>query len=624
MPICRPFLVLLAAVWCAAAASAPGDFSVRAHYKKFEFRIPMRDGVRLFTAVYVPLDTSEKYPILMTRTPYSIAPYGIDKYPQRLGPSRQFAEDKFIFVYQDVRGRCMSEGTWIEMTPESNTHRGASNVDESTDTYDTIEWILKNIPNNNGKVGLIGVSYPGFYASAGMIDAHPALVAASPQAPVSDLYRGDDAYHNGAFFLAANFDFYATFRKQNNPQLPEEEEFHYGTTDGYRFYLEMGPLVNANEKFFHFANSYWTDVVDHPNWDEFWKVRDVLPHLKDIRSAVLVVGGWYDAEDLSGTLKTFRALEEQSPRTSVNLVMGPWSHGGWTAGAGRKLGDISFDTNTAEFFRDQIELPFFRHYLKGAEDPRLPKAYIFETGQNQWHEEEQWPPRAAASLRFYFHAHGALTTKPPDERSGYDEYVSDPSHPVPFYSKPTIEMARQYMDGDQRFLQKRSDVLTYVTPPLSQDVTVAGPVSPALYVSTTGTDSDFDVKLIDVFPNDLGPKLSGYQQLVRGEPFRGKFRRSFAHPVPFTPGQIDQIQFTMPDVDHCFRKGHRIMVQVQSSWFPLTDRNPQTFTNIPTAKTSDFKKAAERVYRCSHAASFVEVHIAPGRDGTLNSGHLRR
>jgi uncharacterized protein len=624
MPIFRPVLVILAAICCAAATSAPEDFNVHAHYKKFEFRIPMRDGVRLFTAVYVPLDTSEKYPILMTRTPYGVAPYGIDKYPQKLGPSRQFAEDKFIFVYQDVRGRFMSEGTWIEMTPESNKHDRGSNVDESTDTYDTIEWLLKNIPANNGKVGLIGVSYPGFYASAGMIEAHPAVVAVSPQAPVSDLYRGDDAYHNGAFFLAANFDFYATFRKQNNPQLPQEEEFPYGTKDGYRFFLDMGPLANANEKYFHFDNSYWTDVIDHPNWDEFWKARDILPHLKDIRPAVLVVGGWYDAEDLSGTLKTFRALEEQSPGTPVNLVMGPWSHGGWTAGAGRKLGDISFDTDTAEFFRDRIQLPFFLHHLKGSDDPRLPKAYVFETGKNEWHQEDQWPPRGAASLRFYLQAHGALATEPPNERSGYDEYVSDPAHPVPFYGKPTLEMAREYMDSDQRYLRKRTDLVTYVTGPLSQDLTVAGPVSPALYVSTTGTDSDFDVKLIDVFPDGLGPKLSGYQQLVRGEPFRGKFRHSFAHPVPFTPGRTEEIRFTMPDVDHCFRKGHRIMVQVQSSWFPLTDRNPQTFTNIPSAKASDFKKAAERIYRCHGAASFVEVRVASGRDNALNSDHLRR
>ncbi|HEY1213085.1 MAG TPA: CocE/NonD family hydrolase [Bryobacteraceae bacterium] len=624
MPFFRTLLVILAAICCTAATSAPEDFSVRAHYKKFEFHIPMRDGVRLFTTVYVPLDTSERYPILMTRTPYSVAPYGIDKYPQRLGPSRRFAEDKFIFVYQDVRGRFMSEGTWIEMTPESNTHQGPSDVDESTDTYDTIEWLLKNIPDNNGKVGLIGVSYPGFYASAGMIDAHPALVAVSPQAPVSDLYRGDDAYHNGAFFLAANFDFYATFRGQNNPQLPQEEEFHYGTKDGYRFYLNLGPLANANQKYFHFENPYWTDVINHPNWDEFWKARDILPHLKNIRPAVLLVGGWYDAEDLSGTLKTFRALEEQSPATPVNLVMGPWAHGGWTAGAGRKLGDISFDADTAEFFRDRIEMPFFLHYLKGAEDPRLPKVYVFETGQNQWHEEEQWPPRGGASMRFYLQAHGTLATDPPNERSGYDEYVSDPSHPVPFYCKPTIDMPREYMDADQRFVQKRADVLTYVTPPLTEDLTVAGPVSPALYVSTSGTDSDFDVKLIDVFPGGLGPKLSGYQQLVRGEPFRGKFRHSLAHPVPFTPGRIEQIRFTMPDVDHCFRKGHRIMVQVQSSWFPLTDRNPQMFTNIPTAKASDFKKAAERVYHCSSAASFVELRITSGRDSALNSNHLRQ
>jgi putative CocE/NonD family hydrolase len=458
---------------------------------------------------------------------------------------------------------------------------------------------------------LLGISYPGFYTSAGLINAHPALVAASPQAPVSDLYMGDDAFHNGAFFLIANFSFYTSFGKQNNPQLPEhEKQFDYGTKDGYRFYLDMGSLVNADEKYFKFRDPYWTDMINHPNYDAFWKARDILPHLRNINPAVLVVGGWFDAEDLSGTLKTYRAIDKQSPETVDKLVMGPWVHGGWES-SGERLGDISFGSKTAEFFRDEIELPFFRYYLKGAADPKLPKAYVFETGKDVWQRKDQWPPADAKAERFYLQAHGELTHDGPVEASGFDEYVSDPNNPVPFFDKPSLQMARPYMDADQRFVQSRPDVLSYQTEPLQSDMTIAGPISPSLFVSTSGTDSDYVVKLIDVYPDNAGGTLNGYEELVRGEPFRGKFRGSFEQPQPFKPGEIQQIQFTMPDVYHCFQKGHRIMIQIQSSWFPLVDRNPQTFTNIPTAKPSEFQKATERIYRSSNAASYVEVNVEP-------------
>lgn len=607
----RPILLFLL-LMSTRNVFAADDFDVAAHYTKYEYQIPMRDGKRLWTAVYVPKDASEKYPFLMTRTPYSVAPYGLNAYRKSLGPSVKFAQDKFIFVYQDVRGRFMSEGQWFEMTPAKDVKTGPNDVDESSDTYDTIEWLIKNVPNNNGKVGLLGVSYPGFYTSAGLVDAHPALVAASPQAPVSDLYMGDDSFHNGAFFLIANFSFYTFFGKQNNPQPPQHgKPFEYGTKDGYRFYLDMGSLVNADEKYFKFANPYWTDVIKHPNYDAFWKARDILPHLKNIRPAVLVVGGWFDAEDLSGTLKTYRAIEKQSPGTVDKLVMGPWVHGGWEASKGEKLGDIPFGSNTADFFRDEIQFPFFRHYLKGADDPKLPKAYVFETGKNIWRRNDQWPPADAAPHRLYFRAHRELTENAPAESSGFDEYVSDPNNPVPFFAKPTLDMAREYMDADQHFVESRPDVLSYQTEPLRRDVTIAGPISPSLFVSTNGTDSDYVVKLIDVHPDNAGSTLSGYEELIRGEPFRGKFRNGFEHPQAFRPGEIEQIRFTMPDVYHCFQKGHRIMVQVQSSWFPLVDRNPQIFTNIPTAKVSEFQKATERIYRSRNAASFVEVNVEP-------------
>lgn len=587
----------------------PDAFDVKAHYTKQEFRIAMRDGVRLFTIVYSPKDTSVKYPILMTRTPYSVAPYEPDAFPKRLGPGANFAQEGFIFVQQDVRGRYMSEGTFVEERPEEGP-----GPDESTDTYDTIDWLIKNVPNNNGKVGLVGTSYPGFFTAAGLINAHPALVAASPQAPMADLYMGDDAYHNGALFLAANFSFYTSFGKQNNPELPpaHEKEFNYGTKDGYRFYLDAGSVGDLNKKYLHYQNSYWTDIVDHWTYDTYWKSRNILPHLKNIKPAVLVVGGWFDAEDLSGTLKVFRAIDAQSPETGDKLVMGPWIHGGWLRTKGDKLGDISFGADNTRFFQDEIELPFFRHYLKDAPDPNLPKAYVFETGKNVWQKKDHWPPAGVTPQKFYFEEHGELSrTAPAAQDPGFDQYTSDPANPVPFFNKPTLDMNVEYMDSDQRFAQARRDVLTYQTAPLTEDLTIAGPISPSLFVSTSGSDSDFVVKLVDVYPSDAAGALSGYEQLVRGEPFRGKFRNSFERPEPFHPGEIQEIHFSMPDVYHCFQKGHRIMVQIQSSWFPLTDRNPQTFTDIPNAKPADFVSATERVYRSGATASYVELNVEP-------------
>jgi uncharacterized protein len=576
-------------------------FDLPSHYTKFQYRIPMRDGVKLFTSVYAPKDNSIQFPILLTRTPYGTGPYDANAYPEQLGPSREFAPDKFIFVYQDVRGRYMSEGEFIDVRPVKNVLTGPTDTDETTDTFDTIDWLVKNVPNNNGKVGLTGISYDGFYTSSGMIRAHPALVAASPQAPMADLFLGDDAYHNGAFFLIANFRFYADFPRQNNPVSSQsKEEFQYGTEDGFQFYMKMGSVANSDASYLRYKNPYWTDTYTHTIYDEFWKSRDVVPHLKNITPAVLVVGGWYDAEDLSGTLKTFRAIGAQSPATANTLVMGPWSHGGWQQGNGKKLGDISFGAPTAAFLRS-LELSFFRHYLKGASEPALPKAIAFETGANVWKKLNQWPPPATPQ-RLYFHGHGKLASASPTDENAFDEYLSDPNNPVPAFAAPTLTMKKSYMVADQRFVEKRKDVLRYQTGPLRQDLTVAGPVSPDLRVSTTGTDSDFDVKLIDMSPD-------GYQQLVRGEPFRGKFRHSFERPEPFRPGAIEEIHFSMPDIYHCFRKGHRIMVEVQSSWFPLTDRNPQTFVDIPNAKPAQFITATERIYRSRGAASFVEFNV---------------
>jgi putative CocE/NonD family hydrolase len=618
----RPSLFLFLALTALPAqtpASTETAGLIQATYTKYEYRIPMRDGVKLFTAVYLPKEESQTYPFLIQRTPYSVAPYGPDRYRPTLGSSPAYVREGFIFVYQDVRGRFQSEGDWIEMTPHKPVKSSRQDVDESTDTYDTIDWLLKNIPRNNGRAGIWGISYPGFYAAAGMIDAHPALKAASPQAPVSDLYMGDDAYHNGAFMLAANFGFYAFFQKQKNPELPAPRQpFNWGTTDGYDFYLNAGSLANLGEKYFRNANPYWEGNLRHPTYDDFWKSRNIRRHLKQIKPAVLTVGGWFDAEDCAGPLESYRMIEANSPPANNHLVMGPWCHGCWTR-PGDSLRDIKFHSKTGDFYKEKIELPFFVHHLKEKPAPNLPKAWMFETGANQWRRFDAWPPRHAQPRDLYLHAGGKLSFEPPGETEAFDEYVSDPARPVPYLDSIQNGMANDYMVADQRFAAKRPDVLVYQSDALEEDITLAGPVRPFLHVSTTGTDSDFVVKLIDVYPADYpdpepnpkGLKMGGYQQLVRGEPFRGKYRKSFETPEPFKPGVMETIEFRMPDVLHTFRRGHRIMVQIQSSWFPLTDRNPQTFTDIPNAKAADFVKATQRVSRSRQRPSKLGLTVLP-------------
>jgi putative CocE/NonD family hydrolase len=623
---------LLSAVAAFSQSKPAGEpeFDVKAHYTKYEFRIPMRDGVHLFTSIYVPKDTSKPYPFLINRTPYSVGPYGVDNYRKSLGPSSEFEKAGYIFVNQDVRGRYMSEGKFVEMTPHIDEKKSKNDVDDSTDLYDTIDWLLKNIPNNNGKAGIWGISYPGFYTSASMIDSHPALKAASPEAPMTDLFKGDDAYHGGAFMLAANMGFYVYFRPQANPTLPEERDrFDYGTKDGYAFYLNLGSLSNADALYFKDPNWLWDDQVKHNTYDDYWKARNLEPHLKNIHCAVLTVGGWFDAEDLAGPFKVYASVKRNNPGIYNGLVVGPWVHGGWAHFDGNHLGNVQFASNTGEFFRSQILFPFFEQHLKGEGDTKLPEAYVFQTGTNQWQKYHAWPPANLEKKTLYFHENGKLSWDAPSgDAQSFDQYVSDPNQPVPYVSYPATDVPQEYMVSDQRFASHRPDVLTYQTAPLEEDVSIAGPISPKLFVSTTGTDSDFVVKLIDVYPadypdpreddepksNDVPPPhiaLGGYEQLLRGEPFRGKFRKSFEKPEPFTPGKVEEIDFSMPDVNHTFRRGHRIMVQVQSSWFPLTDRNPQTFVNIPDAKPSDFQKARERIYRAQGQSSGIVVGVLP-------------
>jgi putative CocE/NonD family hydrolase len=612
-----------------AAPAAPEEDFVRSHYTKYEYRIPMRDGKRLFTAVYVPKDSAGgPYPFLMDRTPYSVGPYGEDQYPKGLGPSEEFEKSGYIFVYQDVRGRWMSEGTFVEMRPHIDDKKSPQDVDDASDTSDTIDFLLKHVPNNNGKVGIWGISYPGFYTSASIIDSHPALVAASPQAPMTDLFLGDDAYHGGTFMLSANFGFYAPFfHPQTEPQTPHPTvPFEFGTPDSYKFYLNAGNIANLDKLYLKGSNFLFNDQFQHDIYDDYWQARDLSRHMKNVHCAVLVVGGWYDAEDLSGPYRTFDAISQFNPDTPTTLVEGPWVHGGWSRGDGSHLGDIDFGAKTGEHFRTSIQFPFFEHYLKG-KGAAQPKAVVFETGSNVWKSFESWPPKAAATKTLYFHAGGKLSFDPPTEASSKDEYVSDPNHPVPFVGYTTDTVPQRYMVDDQRFASYRPDVLVYETEPLTEDVTIAGPISPKLKVASSGTDSDFDVKLIDVYPEDYpdpeegthgkrvldAPPLhmGGYQEMLRGEPFRAKFRNSWSKPEPLVPGKETEVDYTMPDLFHTFRRGHRIMVQVQSSWFPLTDRNPQTFTDIPFAMPDQFQKATEQVFHQKDAASGVEVLVMP-------------
>jgi len=604
------------------ALNAQGTAYVKAHYTKYEYTIPMRDGVRLYTAVYRPKDTSPQ-PLLLTRTPYSIRPYGEDQYPSTLGPSELFAKEGYIFVYQDVRGRFRSEGQFEHIRPPKSGNGGPKDIDESTDTWDTIDWLVKHVTPNNGKVGMWGISYPGFYVSTGMRNAHPALAAASPQAPVGDWFVGDDFHHNGALYLAHAFRWFSFNDREGGDRTGNvpRREVDYPSPDGYRMFLELQTLPAIDEHLLKGTVPFWNVMRNHPDYDEFWQARDMRRHLKGIRPAVLNVGGWFDAEDLFGALNTYQAVEDGGPASFNGLVMGPWYHGGWSRGDGDSLGPVSFNAKTSEFFREKIEFPFFQHYLKGAPESGLAKAMVFETGANQWHKFSEWPPKEAKPAVFYLREKGELKLDAPPSGASpvFDEYISDPAHPVPYIGSIANTMTREHMVDDQRFAATRPDVLVFRTGVLENDLTIAGPIVPSLYVSTTGTDSDWVVKLVDVYPdnfpdpdpNPAGLRMGGYQQLVRGEVFRGRYRNSFERPAAMKPGEVTKIEYTMPDVFHTFRRGHRVMVQIQSSWFPLVDLNPQTFVNIYQAKRTDFRKATQRVYRSAEASSSIKVRLLP-------------
>jgi putative CocE/NonD family hydrolase len=586
---------------------------VRARYDKREVHIPMRDGVRLFTIIYTPKDQRETYPFLMTRTGYGIPPYGPDTYRAVLGPNSAYANEGYIFVYQDTRGRFRSEGTFIHHQPHVKGVPG-----ESTDTYDTIEWLLKNVPNHNGRVGQWGISLAGWHASMGMIDAHPALKASSPQAPPQDQFLGDDYHSGGAFQLAYAFAWMSSnARARKVASDAPAARFDYGMPDGYRFFLELGAAANAR-KFFQDDVPTWNDYMKHGTYDEYWQSRHVPKDLDNIGFPVLVVGGWFDAEDHYGPFMMYKALEEKNPTNRNKLVVGPWSHGQWARGDGASLGPISFGSNTSEHFRTQIELPFFNFYLKAKGTFDVADVVAFETGANRWRSHTEWPPAGTKDANLYLHPNGRLSfDAPTGVADAFDSYVSDPQKPVPHTSDITTREGSTFVVEDQRFASRRPDVLVYESEVLSEDVTIVGPIEAHLNVATTGTDGDWVVKIIDVFPGDTpdptpnpqNVRMGGYEMLVAGDILRAKFRKSFSKPEPMVPGEITPLQFPLGERYHTFRRGHRIMVHVQSSWFPMFDRNPQTFVDVYHAKPSDYQKATQRIYRSRERPSSVRVRL---------------
>ncbi len=594
------------------------NLHIREHYTKREYKVPMRDGVSLFTSLYVPNDSTRTYPMLLERTPYSVAPYGTEHYKGATPSMKLFAREGYILVLQDVRGRMMSEGAFENVRPYVARKTRATDTDESTDAYDTIDWLVKNVPGNNGKVGMIGISYPGFYATSGLIGSHPALKAVSPQAPVTDWFAGDDVHHNGAFFLMHTFDVIGYLnRARSGPTTRMPAPLAYPGGDPDSLYRHMGPVASFNRQYFNNEVSTWDALVQHGSYDDFWKRRTPLPHLREVKPAVLVVGGWYDAENLYGTLKTYQTLEKQNPALTNTLVMGPWAHGGWEYGEGESLGPVTFRAKTAAFFRQQVEIPFFNYYLKDEQAPNLPEAFVFETGTNAWRSFAAWPPSTGKEEKLYFSTGQELSAAPPSRRNAPDAYESDPARPVPYSAvvKPGRHR-NEYMVEDQRFLAGRLDVLGYQTPVLTGDVTLAGPVAANLFVSTTGTDADFVVKLIDVYP-DSAAGLGGAQLLVRAEVIRAKFRNSLEKPEPMPAGKVVRVNFALPDLLHTFRKGHRIMVQVQSSWFPLVDRNPQQFMDIYRATPADYRKAVHRIHHSRKHPSHVRFHTIPAATTAL-------
>ena len=584
---------------------------VRDNYEKIEQMIPMRDGTKLFTAIYRPKDQSKKYPVLLNRTPYTVAPYGANEYKKSLGNFPAEMREGFIFVYQDVRGKWMSEGVFEDVRP-INTTKNKKAIDESTDTYDTLDWLSKNMKNYNQKAGMYGISYPGFYSTMSLVNSHPTLKAVSPQAPVTNWYLGDDFHHNGVLFLNDSFNFMSVFgvprpepiTPDKGPKRPEFE-----IKDNYRFYLEGGSVKELEAKYFKKNIKFYNDLFAHPDYDQFWQDRNPLPHLTNVKPAVMTVGGFFDAEDAYGAFETYKAIEKQNPNVTNMLVAGPWFHGGWVRSKADTFGDMQFGSPTGEYYQQNIELPFFNYYLKEKGNFKPTEAQIFITGSNEWKQFESWPPKNISTQKLYLQANGKMAFNSSTTSTTFDEYISDPNNPVPYQGGVLESRSREYMVDDQRFASTRPDVMVYQTDVLTEDITITGPVINHLFVSTTGTDADYVVKLIDVLPENApkynGKLMGGYQNLIRAEIMRGKYRNSFEKPEAIVPNHKTNVTYTMPDVGHTFKKGHRIMIQVQNTWFPLADRNPQQFMNVYEATAKDFLKQTQRIYH----DSYIEVPV---------------
>ncbi|MDR1723080.1 MAG: CocE/NonD family hydrolase [Tannerella sp.] len=606
------------------------------NYTKKEVYISMRDGIRLFTSVYIPKNKIGKHPFLITRTPYSCQPYGEDRYyPFWKGYLKEYCKEGYIMVFQDVRGKWMSEDEYEDVRP-FNPDKKNTEIDEASDTYDTVEWLIKNIPNNNGNVGIMGTSYPGFYSTMAAASNHPAIKAVSPQAPVTNWFIGDDFHHNGAFFVMDAFMFYAA--QGRGFGIPHPKPVSTGHVplgisdhDNYKFFLEAGCLKNLT-KLTGDTIRFWNNMMEHPNYDEWWKVRDARNATKDLHPAMLWVGGLFDAEDCWGAWHSYLAAENNNPGKEFNrIVEGPWWHGQWSVNDGSSYGNILFESNTSEYYQQEIEIPFFNYFLKGKGDvSQIAEATVFITGANKWEKFTQWPPANNENKAMYFHTGGILSYNEPAETNSFTEYVSDPAKPVPYEEHVHFNRTREYMANDQRFASRRPDVLTFQTDILTEEITVTGSVIADIMTSISTTDADFVVKIIDVFPDSMGfnnvdiyaenPQkaynayhIGGYQMLVRGEVFRGRFRTSFENPAAFIPGKVENVRFELPPIAHCFKAGHRIMIQIQSSWFPLVDRNPQQFVDIYRCDESDFVKSEIKIHHdTQHASKVVLPVLMPG------------
>jgi uncharacterized protein len=627
-------------------AQNPDSLWARENYYKIEREIPMRDGKKLFTAIYIPKDTISNHPILFNRTPYSCYPYGENVFNSRLYETYwiNYLKQGYIIAIQDVRGRWMSEGDFVDVRP-FNPNKKGKEIDEASDSYDAIEWMINNIPKNNKRVGVFGISYPGFYSTMAALSNHPALKAVSPQAPVTEWFLGDDFHHNGAFALMDAFDFYSGFGKPRpKPTKVWSPGYDLKSSDNYDAFLKVGAVKNFT-KLMGDSIAFWKDLMAHPNYDDWWKARNTRNFVNNIKPAMLTVGGTFDAEDCYGAWNLYKALEQKNPNIDNKLVMGPWFHGGWARGDGSYLGNVRFGSKTSEYYQQNIEIPFFNFYLKLQGTTRdIAEANIFFSGENEWRKFEQWPPKNIENKNAFLTTNGKVNIltdkenvvqivkdaankmvdklkdivkktdnknnpKVNQESLSFTEYISDPAHPIPYTEDVHFDRTREYMSDDQRFASRRPDVLTFSSDALMEDLTLSGPLVADLMVSISTTDADFVVKLIDVFPDDFKYDekqfgkgngkdyiMQGYQMLVRGEIMRGKFRNSFEKPEAFVPNEITKVKYMLPDVAHTFKKGHKLMIQIQSSWFPLFDRNPQTFTDIYNCTDADFQKSTIRIY----------------------------